>query len=99
MPFVPSINPFELHPAPRQRRPVGLHNPRLPVPLLAAPARRSAILLPLQPGRHPALHHLLDAAARGRHTPDRRAVGMHDTMAELEDYMGCAAFVYDCWRT
>ena len=84
---------LQLHPAPQQRRPVGLHHPRLPFPILATPTRRRAILLPLPPKRHPALHHLLDPPARRRHPPGRRAVGMHHPVAQLENHMGRTAAV------
>lgn len=93
------LTPSQLHPAPRQRRPIRLLNPRLPVALLASPARRSAILLPLQSRRHSALHHLLDASTCRRHTPDCRTLGVHDTMAQLEDHMGRATAVCGCWCT
>lgn len=86
----------QLHPAPQQCRPVRLHHPFLPIPLLAPPSRRRAILLSLRSRRHPALYHLLDPAARRRHPPDCRALGLHHTMAQLEDNMGGTAAICGC---
>lgn len=88
----------QLHPAREERRSPRLHNTRLPVPLLASPHRCRYLLLPLQTERHPPLHRLLDPATRRRYTPDRCAVGLHSTMAQLEVDMDCTGFVYCGWR-
>jgi hypothetical protein len=78
----------QLHPTAQQRRTSRLHASLLPVPLLAASRRRPAALLPLPPGRHLALHHLLDASPRRGHTSHRRAMGVHGTVAQLEADVG-----------
>lgn len=88
----------QLHPAPRQRHAIRLYHPSLPVALLAPTPRRGAILLPLQPLRHPALYDLLDPPPGWRHLPHCRAVGMHHPMAQLENHMGCATAVLSYWR-
>lgn len=83
----------QLHSAHRQRCPSGLHHPFLPLPLLAAPHRLLAGVLPLLSCRHSALHLLLVPAALWRHTLGRCPVGLYRAMAQLEDDMDCAAAV------
>jgi hypothetical protein len=90
-------HPPQLHPAPRQRCPTGLHDPRVPFAVLAPASRRCPILLPVQSWRHLALHHLLDLAACWRHPPHRRPVGVHRAMAQLEADMDHAAPVCRNW--